>query len=38
MPAYAVDQSRQAIMAQKIVLPLLCNGKIFVLKYHKKND
>lgn len=35
MLAYAVDHSRQAMMAQKIVLPLLYNEKIFDVKYQK---
>jgi hypothetical protein len=32
-----VDHSRQAIIAQKIVLPLLFNQKLLSLKYQKKN-
>jgi hypothetical protein len=36
IPAYAVDHSRQAIIAQKIVFPLLFNLKKSGVKYQKK--
>jgi hypothetical protein len=37
IPAYAVDHNRQAMIAQKIVLPLLFKKKILEGKYQKKN-